>query len=542
MERPRQSRDIVVFTGKYSGISVVENVELIARTFPRWSITVFHEFPPRRWRSELAKKIRWALGDPVSFALALSDLVGSKLTGPPVRPDKSSVGVPTTLDRVILPNVVYRRVAALHGAATIKAVKSLTPWLGISLAAPILKRKLFALPELGTINLHKSLLPNFRGSPPGFWELHDGALETGASIHWVDDKLDTGAVVLQRALPIPKYSTPRGLALALDLLGNETLVEALGKIDEGTAAAIPQPTAVTQTNRQPSRLKHWRVRRLTWRRRGSAGVADILRLLHKNLIVLAYVYLYVPPRNLLRSLTGRSHVTVLLYHRVNDGFLDSVTIGVEQFARQAELLARRYEILDLPTLLAQVGSPRRRAAVVLTFDDGYEDNLLAAMILRRAGLPCTFFLSTRIVGSKDRAFPHDLKRLRMRVPALLWDQVRRMREWGFHFGNHTRDHTNLSLVPPDEALSEIASASEDLERELGEPSMARVLAYPYGTRSDITEEVRGRLRSVGIAYCLSAYGGANPPQCNPLDIRRQGINHAVTETRLLAAIEGWTIN
>src|SRR5262249_54037295 len=158
----------------------------------------------------------------------------------------------------------------------------------------------------------------------------------------------------------------------------------------------------------------------------------------------------------------------------------------------------------------------RRPRLVLTFDDGYEDNVLAGLLLRRGGLPCTFFVSTAIVGSGG-AFAHDLARLGRAVPAMNWDEVRRLAGWGFTVGNHTAHHVNLGQAPADAALAEVAAGRDDLHKELPQGARTDCLAYPYGKPSDITEEVRGRLEGLGVAHCFSAYGGTNPPSFERLN-------------------------
>ncbi len=236
---------------------------------------------------------------------------------------------------------------------------------------------------------------------------------------------------------------------------------------------------------------------------------------------------------------GAYHTTVLLYHRVSDHYVDSVTVGTGQFKSHLAILRRHYEVVDMPTFLAGNGGHRRRPAVVSSFDDGYADNLPAGRLLRRAGLPGTFFLSTRIVGT-DRPFEHDLKKLGHRVPALSWDQVRQLAGWGFHLGNHTAEHVNLGQLPPREGLEQVRIAQQDLQAHLGNGCVVPALAYPFGRREDITDEVRQGLSSLGVAHCFSAYGGVNPPNFAELNILRQAVDHNFSDLAFRAAVEGWT--
>src|SRR5690606_15889710 len=267
------------------------------------------------------------------------------------------------------------------------AVGAFAPWLGIGIGPPILRAELFTLPELGTLNLHKSLLPEYRGMPPGFWELHDAASTTGVSVHWMEAALDAGALLHQRALPIPPFATPTGLRARLDELGIEVLVEAVDDLlSNSRRRARPQGVPTTPVRGRPSFLLERRVRRRCERRRRQAGgLRAACRGLVKQAVLRGFVHVWAPLRNLWRAWGDGCHTTILLYHRVSDEFVDSVTVGVEQFGRQLDVLTRHYDVLDLDDWLRAPGTRRRRPAVVLTFDDGYADNHLAAMLLRRRG-------------------------------------------------------------------------------------------------------------------------------------------------------------
>ncbi len=260
----------------------------------------------------------------------------------------------------------------------------------------------------------------------------------------------------------------------------------------------------------------------------------------KFLVLWSYVYLWAPCRNAVRRLLGRAHVVVLMYHRVSDDYKDSVTVGKSQFARQLRILKQRMPVVGIGTLLAEQGRRRWKACAAITFDDGYEDNYEASKVLRALELPCAFFISTRIVGT-DQAFPHDLRRLGHRVPALRWSQIREMAEWGFEFGNHTATHQNLGQLSLEEARAEIQAAQEDLLREVGSAGRGSWLAYPFGKPQDIRSDVRQALQDLGVECCLSAYGGTNPPDLNPMDIRRQGVDHTFSDLAFKAVLEGWRV-
>jgi peptidoglycan/xylan/chitin deacetylase (PgdA/CDA1 family) len=539
-------RNIVIFTGRGASPSTIELVETLSQSFPHWHFTILQQSKPRRWGPYIRGKIRRLRSEPLSYPLELLDQLLKGIRLPATGRVTNSTALPRSYADLVRANVSYYPCASFYDPNVLASLSSADVWLGIALSAPILKPQLFAIPQLGTINLHKSLLPNYRGMPPGFWELHDGAVESGVSVHWIEEDLDTGPIVSQKVLEIPVHATCAGLSAQLDALSHDVLVEALRHIEGGERTGSPQEHATTPTRGRPAWLLRQAVRRrLRGGRKWTGTTTARCREAAKQAFLAAYVYLWAPCRNLYRRLTGTCHTTVLLYHRVSDDYRDSVTVGVEQFIEQARLLRGRYDVIDLPTLMAGRGQPRRRPGVVITFDDGYADNFLAARLLRRAGLPATFFLSTRIVGS-DRGFDHDLKKLGKRVPALFWEQVRQMADWGFHFGNHTAEHTNVGRVPLLEALDQIETAQRDLTDYLdqaGDSSrFARVLAamaYPFGRTSDITPQVRDALGVAGFDCCLSAYGGTNPPNFDRMDILRQAVDHNFSTLAFRAALEGW---
>lgn len=106
-----------------------------------------------------------------------------------------------------------------------------------------LPREIFDAPPHGTLNLHDSLLPRFTGFSPVIWSLISGAAETGLTAHRMDDDLDTGDIVVQRAVPIGERDTATELVQATIDLIPEVLTEALAAIESGTAEWTPQDLA-----------------------------------------------------------------------------------------------------------------------------------------------------------------------------------------------------------------------------------------------------------------------------------------------------------
>ncbi|MGH9463242.1 MAG: polysaccharide deacetylase family protein [Vicinamibacteria bacterium] len=122
----------------------------------------------------------------------------------------------------------------------------------------------------------------------------------------------------------------------------------------------------------------------------------------------------------------RPSVAILMYHRVHDAVTDpwDLCVSPAHFNEQMEYLRRHYAVLSLPKLIELIAAGRLpRRAVVLTFDDGYADNLFNAKpILDRWDLPATFFVTTGNLGQSREFWWDVLSRLFLepgRLPASL---------------------------------------------------------------------------------------------------------------------------
>ena len=96
------------------------------------------------------------------------------------------------------------------------------------------------LPPYGNINLHASLLPKYRGAAPIQWVIANGETVTGVTTMKIDEGLDTGDILLKRALEIRPEDTAVTLAPPLAELGAELLVETLEEMKQGIIEAVPQ--------------------------------------------------------------------------------------------------------------------------------------------------------------------------------------------------------------------------------------------------------------------------------------------------------------
>jgi len=123
-------------------------------------------------------------------------------------------------------------------------VRRLAPDLILSIYyRRLLYKELLAIPPLGGINLHGSLLPKYRGRAPINWVLVNGETETGVTLHYMVEEADAGDIVAQRAVPIDEQDTALDLYKKIIAAGAELLRETFPLIKEGRAPRIPQDSS-----------------------------------------------------------------------------------------------------------------------------------------------------------------------------------------------------------------------------------------------------------------------------------------------------------
>src|SRR5262249_49117103 len=101
------------------------------------------------------------------------------------------------------------------------------------------KSGILALPRLGCINVHGALLPRYRGRLPSFWVLANGELETGTTVHFMNEDLDDGPILLQERVPITAQDTQDTLIRKTKTMGARLIVEAIDRLESGSVATLP---------------------------------------------------------------------------------------------------------------------------------------------------------------------------------------------------------------------------------------------------------------------------------------------------------------
>ena len=154
---------------------------------------------------------------------------GRTVTAPPVKPVAQARGLP-----VLQPRRVKEPDAQ-------DALRALAPDVQVVVAyGQILPTSVIGIPRLGTVNVHGSLLPRYRGAAPVQWAIVRGERETGVTTMLIDAGLDTGPTLLARTEPIRDDDTADVLEARLSALGAAVLLETLAGLEAGTLAAVPQ--------------------------------------------------------------------------------------------------------------------------------------------------------------------------------------------------------------------------------------------------------------------------------------------------------------
>ncbi|NND52260.1 MAG: methionyl-tRNA formyltransferase [Flavobacteriaceae bacterium] len=121
-----------------------------------------------------------------------------------------------------------------------EALKALEPNLQIVVAFRMLPKIVWNLPEFGTFNLHASLLPNYRGAAPINWAIINGETRTGVTTFFIDEKIDTGELILQQEVAIDKDDTAGILHDKLMITGAELVIQTVKLIEQGTPETTRQ--------------------------------------------------------------------------------------------------------------------------------------------------------------------------------------------------------------------------------------------------------------------------------------------------------------
>jgi peptidoglycan/xylan/chitin deacetylase (PgdA/CDA1 family) len=169
------------------------------------------------------------------------------------------------------------------------------------------------------------------------------------------------------------------------------------------------------------------------------------------------------------------------------------------------------------------GEPLPPGAVLLTFDDGYRDNLENALpILRRYEYPAVLFVPIGFLDD-SRPLPHEesLRMLGIRNHTVDWDELAELEAGGVRIESHGIGHRPLSELDPAEATREIALSKLRLEERLGREVEA--FAYVKGSLADYHPEHASLVQQAGYRIAFSSVSGANGSGSDRFRLRRYNV-------------------
>lgn len=164
----------------------------------------------------------------------------------------------------------------LKDEAFIDELRSLRADLQIVVAFRMLPEIVWAMPPLGTFNLHASLLPQYRGAAPINWAVINGDTETGVTTFFLKHEIDTGAVIRQVRVPISDTDCVGDVHDRLMMLGGSVVCDTVDAILDGTAQATPQELMLPDEELRPAPKIFKDTCRIAWGRT-SKQVYDFIR-------------------------------------------------------------------------------------------------------------------------------------------------------------------------------------------------------------------------------------------------------------------------
>ncbi|ABQ03176.1 methionyl-tRNA formyltransferase [Flavobacterium johnsoniae] len=137
-------------------------------------------------------------------------------------------------------NLTLLQPTNLKDESFLAELKALNANLQIVVAFRMLPKVVWEMPNLGTFNLHASLLPNYRGAAPINWAIINGETKTGVTTFFIDDKIDTGAMILNSEIAIEPAENAGQLHDRLMNLGSTTVIDTLKVIENGNVITTIQ--------------------------------------------------------------------------------------------------------------------------------------------------------------------------------------------------------------------------------------------------------------------------------------------------------------
>ena len=194
------------------------------------------------------EKLRIVFMGTPDFAVGILDTIYKNnydIVGVITAPDKPAgrgqkVSMSAVKEYALEKNLRLLQPTNLKSEEFLAELKSLDANLQVVVAFRMLPEVVWKMPKLGTFNLHASLLPEYRGAAPINWAIINGETKTGVTSFFIDDKIDTGAMILSSETPIDETENAGQLHDRLMDLGSKTVIDTLQMIEKGNLSTIIQ--------------------------------------------------------------------------------------------------------------------------------------------------------------------------------------------------------------------------------------------------------------------------------------------------------------
>jgi methionyl-tRNA formyltransferase len=182
---------------------------------------------------------------------------GHKLVASPVKVSAEKAGIKTILQPESLKSLEF-----------IEKLRSLNADIQIVVAFRMLPEIIWSMPTKGTINLHASLLPDYRGAAPINWAVINGETVTGVTTFFIEKEIDTGHIISSEKVEIGPDSTAGELHDRLMVIGAKLLIRTVMSISSGSFDAIPQKNIKIQGELKPAPKIYKETCRIDWNMEG----------------------------------------------------------------------------------------------------------------------------------------------------------------------------------------------------------------------------------------------------------------------------------
>lgn len=235
-----------------------------------------------------------------------------------------------------------------------------------------------------------------------------------------------------------------------------------------------------------------------------------------------------PLSRALHRQAGQHGPIMLMYHAVTPGN-DTPTwpwaVSMQQFRDQIEFLATEgYATPTMGELIAAPAKTWRERTAVITFDDGYVDNLAACEELQKHGMRATWFIVSGSIGQRP-CWPDDGRPADRLLNA---DELREMQANGMEIGSHTASHVRLTELDESNLMRELIHSRTTLEDLLDHPIDS--LAYPYG---DWDMHCAEAARQAGYTAACTTEPGWALRDNSPYQLRRLTVFNTDTLSRFV---------